>query len=119
VLSLLPVYHRIYDAMILTLPMAWAAANLCSTRRTIPILVAILLLIFIAPVSIAEDVKHFLPSADRYPMVWQAVAISLRSWVLLVMCIALLFEASRRPRADPMADPSSKPDSLSARALTI
>jgi len=99
---LLPVYHRVYDAALLVLALAWALSMLDDARRR---RVAILMLIAMSPLLIPFDLAHML--SHRAPRLaeitqtawWQTWLAPHYAWGLLVSALASLATLSRETAA--------------------
>src|SRR5439155_6377049 len=100
-LCLLGVYHRYYDATILMLTMAWAAANWNSARaraRAWPArVVAIALLDFLLPVAALHNLlkKGYLPMWLDRSFAWNLLAVPNHAWALLIIAVVSLNELRR------------------------
>jgi hypothetical protein len=89
ILTLLPIYHRYYDASLIVIPLA-----LCLPRwrhRHAQIILA-LLLFFLLPVGWAVNLvrKNYLPTTITTSHFWNLGIMSLFPWLLLLMLIVLL-----------------------------
>ena len=94
VLSLLPIYHRFYDAALLVLPLCWAMVSF-RKARTFSSLTLLLLLPFLIP---GGTILESLESAGRIPSTfasrwwWQRVVMPHEVWLLVLLSILLLYE---------------------------
>ncbi len=90
--SLLPIYHRFYDASLLVLPLCWAFVSFHKTRR--PAVAALLLMVpFLLPGgTILETLQAdaHLPAALASRAWWQALVMAHQVWALLLLCLLLL-----------------------------
>ena len=92
VLSLLPVYHRLYDASLLIFPLAWSLAALPGSRKGLAKGTLLLILVFVAPGGSAlEHLQHtsYL-AALRRSWGWTHVVMPHQVWTLLFMSLLLL-----------------------------
>jgi hypothetical protein len=96
-LSLMAVYHRVYDAAILTLALAWALAALHGPRRRIAIAALILLSVFLIPFDILSSItRRVRPIADvSDDWWWETFIVPHYAWGLLALTVALLWGMSR------------------------
>jgi hypothetical protein len=94
-LSLLPVYHRFYDATLLVLPLCWALASKAPRSRTGKILFWTLLIPFLFP---GAAFLQQMASAGKVPSWiqgkwwWSGVVMPHEVWALLLLVLLLLWE---------------------------
>jgi hypothetical protein len=88
-ITLLPVYHRYYDATLLVIPLAWAMSR---HRTAAGRLVLVLLLPFFLPVGWATNLlrRGYLSGNVTHHLWWNASVISLQSWIILMLSIILV-----------------------------
>jgi hypothetical protein len=94
VLTLLPVYHRFYDAAVLVIPLAWATAHLRTwPRMAVPVL--LLVMTFTIPGIATIRLEQWLGSKSSVISTWwwHAFVEPWRVWTLLI-CLALLYRAA-------------------------
>lgn len=96
-LSLMAVYHRVYDAAILTLALAWALAALHGPRRRVAMTAVILMSVFLVPFDILSSITFRLrPLADVSDQWWwESFIVPHYAWGLLAVTLALLWAMSR------------------------
>lgn len=116
-LSLLVVYHRYYDAVILTLPIAWAFSAWRTGQRMLAALVLVLCADFLVPAQIALNAvenRQILPSEITDGFLWRSVLTTQHVWALVVMAAVLLWAMvmAGRDRHDPGR---TAPDEAGAR----
>jgi hypothetical protein len=89
VLTLLPVYHRYYDATLLIIPLAWAVARFPRSRAA---LVLALLIPFILPVGWATNLvnRGLLPPSVTPTTGWRILIMPFQVWLLAALAIALI-----------------------------
>lgn len=102
VCSLLPIYHRFYDASLLVLPLCWAFVSFGKNRK---LATATLLLMtpFLVP---GGTILQTLQESGRLPAMladrawWQAFVMAHQAWVLLLLSLLLVgaMFAQRRVR---------------------
>jgi hypothetical protein len=93
---LLPVYHRYYDATLLSLAIAWAIA-MWSTRRNLAIVVLALLIPFCLPVGWQTTLSRRLSidPAITGSLSWLAGVAAAQSWLVLLLAIVFVREMMR------------------------
>src|SRR5690606_32496529 len=94
VISLLPVYHRVYDAGLLLLPLGWALlARRPVTARHRRLALWLLVPFLLPGVSILERLEDtgFVFAGVTKSWWWQALVIPHQVWTLLALAIVLLF----------------------------
>ena len=104
VISLLPVYHRVYDAGLLLLPLCWILTDSQTRTRWPRRFILLLFLPFFVPASTLLELQV---AAGRFPdwlagnWWWNAVVIPHQVWALMGMSVALLAaQALTRTPAD-------------------
>ena len=98
--SLLPIYHRFYDAMVLLLPLAWCLAAWSGRWRA----EARLGLLCLAPLLVpGAALLHEALRAGRIPVQWAAtwwwksVLMPHQVWAVLLLAIVLISALTKRP----------------------
>jgi len=93
ILSLLPVYHRYYDALILVLPLGWAIANLATRRNVHAIAVLICTVPFYVSSAFALDAlqrHHYVPGILLHSIIWSLILMPMQTWLLIAMALVLM-----------------------------
>jgi hypothetical protein len=102
VLSLLPIYHRFYDAALLVFPVCWVFASFRTARR-LTVLSIVLMLPFLIPGgTILQNWQNSgsIPSTLANRWWWQTFVMPHEIWMLFVLSILLLYEMfTRTPTA--------------------
>jgi hypothetical protein len=94
IISLLPVYHRLYDAGLLAVPLCWCILNVTGQSRTIAKIVLLLMTPFLAP---GTALLQQLAAHDRIPVAltqswwWDRIVMPHETWCLLLMCLFLMY----------------------------
>jgi hypothetical protein len=92
VLSLLPVYHRFYDASLLIFPLAWSLAGLLEPRKELAKGTLLLILVFLVPGGSAleqlQRTSHLF--AVRHSWWWTHILMPHQVWALLSLSVLLL-----------------------------
>jgi len=96
-IALLPIYHRVYDATLLTLALAWALAELDGPRRRFAIALLVPMLVFLVPFDIVQTVSHRAPRLFELTRTswWQSLIAPHYAWGTLLVAIGLLGTLSR------------------------
>ncbi|MGA2965296.1 MAG: glycosyltransferase family 87 protein [Terriglobales bacterium] len=93
VLSLMPMYHRLYDASLLILPLAWSFTALAGPARSLARATLLFLAVFLVPGGSAleqlQHVGHFATLQHRWW--WNAFVMPHQAWTIFFLAIALLF----------------------------
>lgn len=91
-LSLLPVYHRLYDASLLIFPLAWSLAALRKSRNELAKGTLLLLLVFLVPGGSAleqfQHTSHLV--ALQHSWWWTHFVMPHQVWALLFLTLFLL-----------------------------
>ncbi len=92
-ISLLPVYHRFYDASLLVFPLFWALSTVAESARPYRRLVLVLLLPFAVPGAWALE---SLQNAGRIPAAlvrtrwWEPLVLGHEIWAILLLAVVLV-----------------------------
>jgi len=120
VLSLLPVYHRLYDASLLIFPLAWSVAGLHESRKKVAWAVLFLILVFLVPGgSMLEQFQHtgrF--AALQHSWWWGHILMPHQVWALLFLSVMLLV-AMRTSASNALAQNTRKVPSDALDLVTI
>ena len=101
VLSLLPVYHRLYDASLLIFPLAWSFAAWSTRGRVLARTTLLLILIFLVPGGSAlEQLQHTkFDSTWQHSWWWMRFVMPHQVWALLLLS-GILLQALRHCGAE-------------------
>jgi glycosyl transferase family 87 len=100
VISLLPVYHRLYDASLLVFPLAWSLTELSGKIRSLGNITFCLILPFLVPGgTVLEQIQLSVSAGVRGAWWWNAMVMPHQVWVLVILSVVLL-EAMRRTSND-------------------
>jgi len=109
VLSLLPVYHRLYDASLLIFPLAWCLAELRKSQKELAKGILVLILVFLVPGGSAleqfQHTSHLV--ALQHSWWWTHIVMPHQVWALLSLSVLLLM--AMRTSAPSMRGSSSNP----------
>lgn len=104
VISLLPIYHRFYDAALLVFPLCWAIVSFRRTR-VFSVISLLLMLPFLIPGgTLLETMESSgrIPSALVHRWWWEMIVMPHQVWLLLLLSVLLLYamnvSASRVPQ---------------------
>jgi len=103
VISLLPVYHRFHDAVLLVMPLCWYLASFRSLTRLYSKFGLLLFVPFLAPGgSLLETLRDSgrIPSSIATNWFWNEFVMPHAVWSLLLLAALLLWEM-RRQRGIP------------------
>jgi hypothetical protein len=94
VISLLPVYHRFYDAALLVLPLCWALASWSRARVAAKLSLVVMLPFLIPGGTLLESLQASgrIPAAWAGRWLWEAVVKPHEVWMLLCLSLLLLYE---------------------------
>jgi Glycosyltransferase family 87 len=98
VISLMPIYHRFYDASLLVFPMAWSLSDLSGRIRSLGKVTFCLILPFLVPGgTVLEQMQlgGHLSAALRNSWWWKAMIMPHQVWLIVILTVVLL-EAMRR-----------------------
>jgi len=94
VMSLLPVYHRFYDAVLLVLPLCWVVASYRKAR--LPAILALLLMVpFLIPggtILQTMQINGRIPSTLSEHWWWDTIVMPHEIWALFFLGLLLLYE---------------------------
>jgi hypothetical protein len=93
VLSLIPIYHRFYDASLLIFPLAWGLTALNGPLRALArSVLAVIVLVFLVPGGVAlqqlQQAGHFAVLRDYWW--WNTLVLPHESWSILILAALLL-----------------------------
>jgi hypothetical protein len=93
VVSLLPIYHRLYDASLLIFPLAWSLTAIEDRLRPIArCVLVVILLVFLVPGGSAleqwQQSGHF--AAIKNYWWWNMIVLPHESWSILILSLLLL-----------------------------
>jgi hypothetical protein len=96
VLSVLPVYHRLYDALPLALLMIWAMRRLRTPLRGYAIITLIILCEFLIPIDFVPTLarRMHLPASLTQSLWWQGVLVPHHAWGMLLLAGWLFYMCS-------------------------
>lgn len=100
--SLLVVYHRSYDAVVLAVPLAWLLGSVATGSRVAAVVAGLGILVFLTPGAALVQVM-----ADRWPGakqvaesgLWRNWILPHQVWALVVLVLAELWLLGKRSRA--------------------
>jgi hypothetical protein len=103
VISLLPIYHRFYDAALLVLPLCWALFSFRERKiRNFAVICLLFILPFLVP---GGTLLETMEASGRIPPVlanrwwWQAFVMPHQVWMLFLLGILLLWEMNTLHRS--------------------
>lgn len=105
-ISLLPVYHRFYDALILLLPLAWSlAAWQGGWRKQARFAMLCLTLLFVPGAALLHEAMRAgcLPAAWATTWWWNVVLMSHQVWAVLLLAVVLLWALVKKANGEASA----------------
>jgi len=102
VLSLLPIYHRFYDAVVLIIPLAWLFGNWGKLERGVKAVVCFALLPFLLPGGTMLQVllsEKRVPASVASAWWWRLVVLPHEVWALIALSLVLLYAMTPRGAA--------------------
>ena len=97
VISLLPIYHRFYDATLLVLPLCWAIVSY-GKSRPIARLCLLLMLPFLVPGGTLLEIMEAngrIPARLAYNAWWEGLVMAHQVWLLLLLGAVLIYQMFR------------------------
>ena len=116
-ISLLPVYHRLYDATLLVVPLAWSLSAITRSRNRFAKATLFLILIFLLPGgSLLEGFqrRNYWPQL-QHSWFWMCFVMPHQVWALVLLSLVLLIEMRRN--AVQKEDVQVPPEQISALAM--
>jgi glycosyl transferase family 87 len=110
VISLLPIYHRFYDASLLVFPLAWSLADLSEKIRSLGNVTLCLILPFLVPGgTLLEQIqlRGYVSAAVQGSWWWKTVIMPHQVWLILILSMVLL-EAMRRTAHPGLISPPAE-----------
>lgn len=107
VISLLPLYHRSYDAFLLVFPLCWAIKALRTSEKNLALASLALLSLFLVPGPSAlylYESKGWISHQLAASWLWNAFVLAHQIWALLILSLFLLY-ASFRQVSSPLSSP--------------
>jgi hypothetical protein len=111
VISLLPIYHRLYDASLLVFPLAWSLTDLSGRLRSLGNITFFLILPFLVPGgTVLEQIqlRGYVSAAVRGAWWWNSMVMPHQVWTLVILSVILL-EGMRRTTNDAEVGSSVSP----------
>jgi hypothetical protein len=109
VLSLFPVYHRLYDGFLLVFPLCWSLREFSAPGNKFARGAFLLILPFLAPGgSVLEQlqVRRQIPEAIAHSWYWRCIVMPHQIWFLLLLSLLLLWRMAvwlRDGRSSPLS----------------
>ena len=99
VIGLLPVYHRLYDASILSIPACWCISELnCEMRRVARVALIIMTPFLFPGAAVLQQLagNGRIPESWLSSWWWNGVVMPHQTWFLLLLALALLCALGRK-----------------------
>jgi hypothetical protein len=102
-LSLLPMYHRFYDAALLILPLCWALLVARERQKGIAIATVVLILPFLVPGAalLGQRARSYLSATNLDSWWWNGLVMSHQVWALLLLSMLLVYAMAIAPLREP------------------
>jgi hypothetical protein len=99
-ISLLPIYHRVYDVTLLTLALAWAIGQLGGPRRGLAWALLVPMSMFLIPFDVVKSIGNRIPGMVERAQTpwWQTWFAPHYAWGLLATTIVILLAMQRSTR---------------------
>jgi Glycosyltransferase family 87 len=101
VIGLLPVYHRLYDASILAIPLAWCIAEISGDLKNISRAALLLMAPFLVPgTAVLQQlaIEGRIPTSWINSWWWDRVVMPHQTWLLLLISLVLLYGLNQKRR---------------------
>ena len=99
VIGLLPVYHRLYDASILAIPVCWCMSELTGEMKTVARAALILMVPFLFPgAAVLQQLARNgrIPESWLSTWWWEGLVMPHQTWFLLLLVLVLLYALNRK-----------------------
>ena len=94
VIGLLPLYHRLYDASLLAIPLCWCMSELVGARKTVARMALVPLAAFLVPgAALLQQLERSgrIPQSWTSSWWWEGVVMPHQTWLLCVLALILLY----------------------------
>lgn len=94
VICLLPVYHRLYDAALLVIPVCWCMQELSGKLKPLARIALVLTVPFLVPgAALLQQMasQGRIPAAWTQSWYWDRVVMPHQTWLLLLLSLVLLY----------------------------
>jgi hypothetical protein len=100
VLSLLPVYHRLYDAFLLIIPICWSLREFSRNKLARAAFLVMLPLLFPGGTILEQlQFQNRIPSSIAHSWYWTAIVKPHQIWFLLILSLVLLWNMALETKA--------------------
>jgi hypothetical protein len=99
VIGLLPVYHRLYDASILAIPLCWCVSEVTGKLKTVSRIALLLMAPFLIPgTAVLQQLsaEGRIPSTWTQSWWWDRVIMPHQTWLLLLLAVVLLYGLAQK-----------------------
>jgi hypothetical protein len=117
-ISFLPIYHRVYDAALLTTAFVWALAELDGQIRYLARGILIPMALFLVPFDVTETVGRRVHLLGRLSQTagWQSFIAPHYAWGLLLVTVAMLAALSRTRTVESIIHSARRSSATSRKA---
>jgi Glycosyltransferase family 87 len=107
-IDLIAIYHRSYDAIAITVPLAWSLSAQIPRKSAWPIWVGAVIFMLLSAVGIRSiGAMPWFPAGITSSAVWNAVVVPYQAWALLLMALWMDLCLLNTDHAPPAADATS------------
>jgi hypothetical protein len=106
VISLLPIYHRLYDATLLVFPLCWCLSRAADSLRTISRVALFLMAPFLVPgAAVLQQLSNdgHIPAVITQSWWWTHAIMPHETWFLLALSLVLLYGLALQRRDQGIA----------------
>jgi len=107
VIGLLPLYHRLYDAAVLAIPLCWCLTQTSNRMQKVAISSLLLMAPFLLPGTalLQEAVRQGrIPETWTHTWWWDRVVMPHQTWLLLLLSVTLLYGMILQARSTMSGD---------------
>jgi hypothetical protein len=98
-ICLMPLYHRLYDAAVLVVPFCWCISRTAGELKNVRRIALLLMAPFLIPgAAVLQQLARQgrIPDALLHSWWWDRVIMPHQTWLLLLLCLVLLFGMARK-----------------------
>jgi len=103
VIGLLPLYHRLYDASVLAIPLCWCLTRPEALKRISQIALLLMAAFLLPGASVLQQAAHHggIPDAWTHSLWWQGFVMPHQTWILLSLSVVLLYGMAKARQIQP------------------
>ncbi len=107
VIALMPVYHRLYDASLLAIPLCWCTSQPSANLKNVAKLALLLMAPFLVPgTALLQQavMRGHVPESWTQSWWWDRLVMPHQTWLLLLLSVALLYGMMLQTRIAPSGE---------------